>query len=102
MFILIVDIRKQQQQQDEKDSVSQKPRRATSPAAQDTSIERPRNIQSIIYGRYKIGTWYYSPYPAEFGDKLDELYICEHCLKYTPHDHELRAHKVRSFLSITQ
>ncbi|KAI7881411.1 hypothetical protein K492DRAFT_161662 [Lichtheimia hyalospora FSU 10163] len=78
-------------QQDEKD---QKPRRATSPAAQDTSIERPRNIQSIIYGRYKIGTWYYSPYPAEFGDKLDELFICEHCLKYTPHDHELRAHKV--------
>ncbi|KAJ8659472.1 hypothetical protein O0I10_004837 [Lichtheimia ornata] len=85
---------KQQQQQDEKNPISQKPRRATSPAAQDTSVERPRNIQSIIYGRYKIGTWYYSPYPAEFGDKVDELFICEHCLKYTPHDHELRAHKL--------
>ncbi|CDH52897.1 histone acetyltransferase myst1 [Lichtheimia corymbifera JMRC:FSU:9682] len=83
-----------QQQQDEKNPIPQKPRRATSPAAQDTSVERPRNIQSIIYGRYKIGTWYYSPYPAEFGDKVDELFICEHCLKYTPHDHELRAHKL--------
>ncbi|KAG2216896.1 hypothetical protein INT45_010592 [Circinella minor] len=69
-------------------------RRTASPSIQDTSVERPRNIEKIIYGRYQIGTWYYSPYPSEYGDKVEELFICEHCLKYTVDDSQLRAHKL--------
>ncbi|KAI9272702.1 acyl-CoA N-acyltransferase [Phascolomyces articulosus] len=69
-------------------------RRTASPTMQDTSIERPRNIEKIIYSRYQIGTWYYSPYPSEYGNKVEELFICEHCLKYTIQDSQLRAHKL--------
>ncbi|KAI9490623.1 acyl-CoA N-acyltransferase [Zychaea mexicana] len=61
----------------------------------DTSVDkRPRNVEKIIYGRYQIGTWYYSPYPSEYGDKVEELFICEHCLRYTVEDSQLRAHKL--------
>ncbi|KAI8137396.1 acyl-CoA N-acyltransferase [Fennellomyces sp. T-0311] len=67
--------------------------RFPSPSLQDTSVERPRNVEKIVYGRYQIGTWYYAPYPSEYGEKVDELFICEHCLKYTVQDAQMRAHK---------
>ena len=40
-----------------------------------------RNIEKIFFGDYEIDTWYYSPYPEEYG-KLSTLYICDKCLKY--------------------
>ncbi|KAI9314964.1 acyl-CoA N-acyltransferase [Dichotomocladium elegans] len=65
-----------------------------SPGIQDTSIDRPCNVEQIVYGRYRITAWYYSPFPSEFGEKIDEIFICEHCLKYMAKDGELRAHRI--------
>jgi histone acetyltransferase MYST1 len=40
-----------------------------------------RNIEKIYFGEYEINTWYYSPYPEEYG-QCSVLYICQFCLKY--------------------
>ncbi len=40
-----------------------------------------RNIDQIVLGAFEINTWYYSPYPEEYG-KQKSLYICKKCLKY--------------------
>lgn len=40
-----------------------------------------RNIEKIHFGAYEIDTWYFSPYPEEYGQQ-SILYICEYCLKY--------------------
>ncbi|TPX31936.1 hypothetical protein SmJEL517_g04842 [Synchytrium microbalum] len=40
-----------------------------------------RNVETIYFGKYKIGTWYFSPYPDEYKDQKT-LYLCEFCLKY--------------------
>lgn len=40
-----------------------------------------RNIEKIYFGEYEIDTWYYSPYPEEYG-QLSELFVCDKCLKY--------------------
>jgi histone acetyltransferase MYST1 len=45
-----------------------------------------RNIEKIVFGEYEINTWYFSPYPEEYG-QASLLYICEFCLKY------MRKHK---------
>lgn len=36
---------------------------------------------SIVFGKYEIDTWYFSPYPEEY-EKCKRLYICQYCLKY--------------------
>lgn len=41
-----------------------------------------KNIQRIIFGRYAIDCWYFSPYPDEYAQGVDLMYICEKCLKY--------------------
>jgi histone acetyltransferase MYST1 len=41
-------------------------------------------IDRIVFGRYDIDTWYFSPYPEEFG-KQEVLYICEFCIRYMKH-----------------
>ncbi|GAU89887.1 hypothetical protein RvY_02385 [Ramazzottius varieornatus] len=38
-------------------------------------------IDRVIFGRYDIDTWYFSPYPGEYG-KQEILYVCEFCMKY--------------------
>ena len=38
-------------------------------------------IDRIQIGRFEIDTWYFSPYPEEYG-KCPKLWICEFCLKY--------------------
>ena len=40
-----------------------------------------RNIENVLIGEYEIDTWYYSPYPEEYG-KVQTLYVCQYCLKY--------------------
>ncbi|OZJ03293.1 hypothetical protein BZG36_02272 [Bifiguratus adelaidae] len=52
-----------------------------------------RNVDTIALGRYDISTWYYSPYPAEYGQHIDKLWICEHCLKYMKYERSLTYHK---------
>lgn len=53
---------------------------------------RVRNIERIVFGEYQIDTWYYSPYPEEYG-LLKTLFVCEHCLKYMKHAKTLAAHE---------
>jgi hypothetical protein len=45
-------------------------------------MTKVRNIETIYFGSYQLGTWYFSPYPEEYGTTCKELFICEHCLKY--------------------
>ena len=52
---------------------------------------RVRNIERLVFGEYQIDTWYYSPYPDEYG-QLKTLYVCEYCLKYMKHAKSLEAH----------
>ncbi|CAG8492647.1 9051_t:CDS:2 [Paraglomus occultum] len=40
-----------------------------------------RNVDTIVFGRYEIETWYYSPYPDEYRN-VKKLYVCEKCMKY--------------------
>lgn len=58
---------------------------------------RIKNIQRIEIGCYEIDCWYYSPYPDEYSQDIDKLFICEKCLKYmrgggtyAQHYHECR------------
>jgi histone acetyltransferase MYST1 len=51
-------------------------------------LTKVKYIDRIQFGKYEIDTWYFSPYPDDFG-KQPKLYICEYCLKYM---------KVNSFL----
>ncbi|RIB02067.1 acyl-CoA N-acyltransferase [Gigaspora rosea] len=40
-----------------------------------------RNIDTVVFGKYEIATWYYSPFPDEYKD-IKKIYVCQHCMKY--------------------
>ncbi len=43
-------------------------------------LTKVRNIETIEFADFAIGTWYYSPFPEQYtGHKL---YVCNYCLKY--------------------
>lgn len=44
-------------------------------------ITAVKYINKLRFGKFEIETWYFSPYPEEYG-KVDTLYVCEYCLKY--------------------
>ncbi|XP_059098789.1 histone acetyltransferase KAT8-like [Tigriopus californicus] len=44
-------------------------------------LTKVKYIDRIQIGKYEIDTWYFSPYPEEYG-KQPKLYICQYCLKY--------------------
>ncbi|XP_070141139.1 histone acetyltransferase MOF-like [Drosophila kikkawai] len=48
------------------------------------SITKIKYIDKLQFGNYEIDTWYFSPFPEEFG-KSRTLYVCEYCLKYMRH-----------------
>lgn len=50
---------------------------------QKKAIEVLKNVEMIELGRYRIKSWYFSPYPQELC-KLNCIYLCEFCLKYCP------------------
>ena len=50
-----------------------------------------RNIEKLYFGQYEIDTWYYSPYPEEYG-QLSTLYVCEFCLKYMKMEKTWKSH----------
>ncbi len=54
-------------------------------------LTKVKYIDKIQFGNYEIDTWYFSPYPDEFG-KQPKLYICEYCLKYMLHERSYRYH----------
>ncbi|KAI7888046.1 acyl-CoA N-acyltransferase [Mucor mucedo] len=68
-------------------------RRATTPPITDPSIVPDPNVNKVIYGSYEMGAWYHSPYPYEFGSFIEQLYICELCLRYMNKESQLAHHK---------
>ena len=45
------------------------------------ALTKVKYIDRVQIGKYEIDTWYFSPYPEEYG-KQPKLWICEYCLKY--------------------
>lgn len=56
-------------------------------------------FRSLFLGKYEIDTWYFSPYPEEYG-KQPKLWICEYCLKYMRLEKTYRYHMVNMELFI--
>jgi histone acetyltransferase MYST1 len=54
-----------------------------------------KNIQKLVIGRYEIDAWYFSPYPDEYSQGIDRLFVCEKCLKYMRFESSLVAHQPR-------
>lgn len=45
------------------------------------AITKVKYVDRIQLGKYEIDSWYFSPYPDEYG-RQSKLWICEYCLKY--------------------
>lgn len=60
------------------------------------AITKIKYIDKIQMGKYEIDTWYFSPYPEEYG-KVPKLWICEYCLKYMRLEKTYRHHIVRRY-----
>ncbi|MCP9265565.1 Histone acetyltransferase [Dirofilaria immitis] len=43
-------------------------------------VTKVKHIERIRYGNYEIDTWYFSPYPDDYG-KAHNLYICQYCIE---------------------
>ncbi|VDK49975.1 unnamed protein product [Anisakis simplex] len=54
-------------------------------------VTKVKHIERIRYGKYEIDTWYFSPYPDEYG-KSRMLFICDYCMKYMKHERTYRTH----------
>jgi len=55
------------------------------------ALTKVKYIDRVQIGRYEIDTWYFSPYPEEYG-KQAKLWICEYCLKYMRLEKTFRYH----------
>ncbi|EDO39884.1 predicted protein [Nematostella vectensis] len=55
------------------------------------AITKIKFIDKAQFGKYEIDTWYFSPYPDEYG-KLNKLWICEYCIKYMKFEKTFRDH----------
>lgn len=76
--------------------------RPLSPVSMDPAYEqlereheeatKVKNIQKIVLGRYEIDAWYFSPYPDEYAQGIDRLFICEKCLKYMKDEESYPTH----------
>ena len=64
-----------------------------SPMCVCVQMTKVKYIDAIQIGRYEIDTWYFSPYPEEYG-KQPRLWICEYCLKYMRLEKSYRYHLV--------
>ncbi len=53
-----------------------------------------KNIYHVIMGRYKMKTWYHSPYPDEYG-RAETLWICPFCFKYMLTQMQYDRHKAK-------
>ena len=60
-------------------------------------ITKVKYIDKIQIGKYEIDTWYFSPYPEEYG-RCPKLWICEYCLKYMRLEKTYRYHQVGKFV----
>lgn len=57
------------------------------------AITKVKYIDRVQIGRFEIDTWYFSPYPDEYG-KQPKLWICEYCLRYMRLEKSYRYHMV--------
>lgn len=55
------------------------------------ALTKVKYIDRVQIGKYEIDTWYFSPYPEEYG-KQPKLWICEYCLKYMRLEKTYRYH----------
>ncbi|KAK9760840.1 K(lysine) acetyltransferase [Basidiobolus ranarum] len=55
-------------------------------------ISHVRNIETIVFNDYIISTWYFSPYPEDYGS-CKRLHICSYCLKYMKLSTSLDSHQ---------
>lgn len=51
-----------------------------------------KNVQQIQIGRFGIDCWYFSPFPQEFIEGFDKLFVCERCLLYLRSEDEYSQH----------
>jgi hypothetical protein len=43
--------------------------------------DNPKPFETLMFGKFKINTWYAAPYPEEY-TQYKTLYLCEFCLSY--------------------
>jgi histone acetyltransferase MYST1 len=60
-------------------------------------LTKVKYVDKIHLGKYEIDTWYFSPYPDEYG-KAPKLFICEYCLKYMKLEKSYRYHLVQKLI----
>ena len=53
-------------------------------------------MDKIEIGKYEIDTWYFSPFPDEYGKQV-KLFICEYCVKYMKFEMTYRHHQVMMY-----
>ncbi|KAF2838794.1 hypothetical protein M501DRAFT_1004618 [Patellaria atrata CBS 101060] len=63
-----------------------------------TEISRVRNLNRIQMGEHEIEPWYFSPYPIEFAQDSDMVYICEFCLSYFGELKQFERHRTKCTL----
>jgi len=56
------------------------------------ALTKVKYIDRVQIGKFEIDTWYFSPYPEEYG-KCPKLWICEFCLKYMRLEKTYRYHQ---------
>jgi len=54
-------------------------------------LTKVKFIDRVQIGKYEIDTWYFSPYPEEYG-RQHKLWICQYCLKYMRLEKTYRYH----------
>ncbi|XP_072050843.1 histone acetyltransferase KAT8-like [Amphiura filiformis] len=55
------------------------------------AITKVRYVDRVQIGRFEIDSWYFSPFPDEYG-KQPKLWICEYCLKYMKYEKSFKRH----------
>jgi len=55
------------------------------------AITKVKYIDKIQIGNYEVDTWYFSPYPEEYG-KVKKLWVCEYCLNYMRFESSFQCH----------
>eukprot|EP00158_Paraphelidium_tribonemae_P005238 Partr_v1_DN27240_c0_g2_i2_m39012 putative Histone acetyltransferase len=72
-------------------------RRGGSMTNNPEEVHRVKNINSIIIGKHRVETWYFSPYPPQL-TMSDAVYICEFCLCYFDCKTRLGRHRLKCTL----
>lgn len=60
-------------------------------ANEDHEYAKVKNIDTVVFGRFEVDAWYFSPYPAEV-TKSRKIFVCEFCFKYHSSLFQLERH----------